>query len=139
MKKRVTDLIKLSMQSATVLAAGLFLIILIFTPAICSMFTDNQVLIDRATPAVRISLLATPLIAINLIGSAYFQATGKAMAALLLALSKQGIFLIPLILILPTFFGLNGIWYSFPIADILAALLTFIYLRYTRKKELALA
>lgn len=134
--KRVTDLIKLSMQSATVLAAILFFAIVIFTPSICSLFTDDQELITRATPAVRISLLATPLIAINLIGSAYFQATGKAMAALLLALSKQGIFLIPLILILPTFFGLNGIWYSFPIADVLAAVLTFIYLRYQRKREL---
>lgn len=135
LKKRVTDLIRISMQSATILAAILFLLIFIFTPEICSLFTDDQELIDRATPAVRISLLATPLIAINLIGSAYFQATGKAMAALLLALSKQGIFLIPLILILPLFYGLNGIWYSFPIADIAAAVLTFFYLWYKRKQE----
>ncbi len=139
LKNRVTDLIKIAMQSATVLAGILFIIILIFTPIICGLFTDDEVLIQRAIPAVRISLLATPLIAINLIGSAYFQATGKAMAALLLALSKQGFFLIPLILILPLFFGLNGIWYSFPIADVLAAILTFIYLRYKRKQELLLA
>ncbi len=135
LRERVSDLIKLSMKAATFFASIIFILIVIFTPAICSLFTDNQELIDKATPAIRISLIATPLIAINLIGSAYFQATGKAMAALLLALSKQGIFLIPLILILPTFFGLEGIWYSFPIADVLAAALTFVYLRYKRKQE----
>lgn len=137
LRDRVTDLIKISMQSATFLATILFLVIFIFTPSICSLFTDDITLIERSTPAVRISLIATPLIAINLIGSAYFQATGKALPALFLALSKQGIFLIPLILLLPLAFGLDGIWYSFPIADVLAASLTFIYLRYQRRKTAA--
>jgi len=54
--------------------------------------------------------------------------------ALILTLTRQGIFLVPLVLILPAFFGLNGIWYSFPIADILAALVTYWYLASKLKK-----
>lgn len=136
LKERVDDIIKLAMKSATFIALILFIAIMIFTPQIASIFTDEQDLINNTVPALRISFIATPFIAINLIGSAYFQATGKAMPALLLALTKQGFFLIPLILILPTLFGLNGIWMSFPIADTGAAIVTFLYLRYQRKKEL---
>jgi len=67
------------------------------------------------------------LIATQLISAAYFQAIGKATPALLLTMTKQGFFLIPLVLTLPLFFGLDGIWFSFPIADVLAAGVTFWY------------
>jgi Na+-driven multidrug efflux pump len=73
--------------------------------------------------------LATPLLAVSLLGGAYFQAIGKARKALVLALSKQGFLLIPLILTLPYFFGINGIWYSFPLADVGAAIISYIYLK----------
>jgi Na+-driven multidrug efflux pump len=102
---------------------------MVFTPFIVSIFTTEEELINKSIPALRMAFAATPLIAINLIGSAYFQSTGKALPALLLTLTKQGFFLIPLILILPLFFGLNGIWMSFPIADCGAALVTFFFLR----------
>ena len=137
LKNRVSGIITLAMKSATFFATIIFVVVFIFAPQICAIFTDNAELISSAAPAMRIALIATPLIAINLIGSAYFQATGKAMAALLLALTKQGFFLIPLILILPLFWGLNGIWYSFPLADVGAAVLTFFYLRSRRKKDLS--
>jgi len=139
LKDRVSGIITLAMKAATFFATIIFILILIFTPAICGLFTDDVDLITRATPALRVSLIATPLIAINLIGSAYFQATGKATAALFLALSKQGFLLIPLILIFPLIWGLEGIWYSFPVADVGAALLTYVYLRYKRKQEVALS
>ena len=78
---------------------------------------------------MRKSFLATPLLAFSLIGSAYFQAIGKAKPALLLALSKQGIFLIPLVMIMPALFGLEGIWYAFPLADTGAAIISYYFLR----------
>jgi len=98
-----------------------------------NIFTTDQALIEATIPALRWVFLATPLIAINLIGSAYFQAIGKARPALLLTLTKQGFFLIPLLFLLPLAFGTYGIWYSFPIADVGAALVTFWFLR----KEMA--
>ncbi len=69
-------------------------------------------------------------------GAAYFQAIGKAKPALFLTLTKQGFFLIPFVLILPRFLGLDGIWYAFPISDVLAAAVTYAYLRMEMRKTL---
>ena len=132
---RVNKLIRLSMVTATLISFGIFAIIIIFAPAIVSVFTNDPMLIDRTTPALRAVFLATPLLAVNLLGSAYFQAIGRARPALILSLSKQGFFLIPLIFILPYFFGIYGIWFSFPIADTGAALITAISLKYFRNKN----
>ena len=80
--------------------------------------------------------LASPIIAIQLIGSAYFQAAGKALPALFLTLLKQGFFLIPLAYILPMYYGVDGVWYSFAIGDILATIITYIVVRREIKKNL---
>ena len=134
--RRVKDVINLSMRSGTVIAFMIFSMIMIFAPQIVSIFTSEPELIEQTVPALRLAFLATPLLTIQLVGSAYFQAIGKALPALLLTLTKQGFFLIPLILILPVTFGINGIWFSFPIADIMAAGITFFYLRREIRKTL---
>lgn len=134
-KSRVERIIRLSMASASIIAAVIFLLIMLFTSEIVGIFTDNNDLITRTVPAIRTAFLATPLLAISLIGSAYFQAIGKAMPALLLAMTKQGFFLIPLVLILPIYFKMDGIWASFAIADVGAAAITFWYLRKHLNKE----
>jgi Na+-driven multidrug efflux pump len=90
-----------------------------------------------ATPrAMLLVFLASPIIAIQLIGSAYFQAAGKALPALFLTLLKQGFFLIPLAYILPMYYGVDGVWYSFAIGDILATIITYIVVRREIKKNL---
>ncbi len=126
---RVREAISVSMKSATVIALCIFTLIMLGAPYIVSIFTKDAALIETSAPALRWAFLATPLIAINLLGSAYFQSTGKALPALLLTLTKQGFFLIPLLFILPRFFGLNGIWFAFPIADVGAAVVTYFFLR----------
>ncbi|MEX0944492.1 MAG: MATE family efflux transporter [Balneolaceae bacterium] len=132
---RVSKIIRLSMISATMISFTIFILIMIFAPQIISIFTNEEELIRETTPALRWAFLATPLIAINLLGSAYFQAIGRALPALILSISKQGILLIPIILIFPLFFGIDGIWYAFPVADVGAALITLYYLRFHRKKQ----
>lgn len=131
---RVTEITYLSMKTASFIALGIFTLLMILAPNIVSVFTDDIELITRTTPALRFTFLATPLLAISLFGSAYFQAIGKALPALLLALTKQGFFLIPLVLILPLAFGLDGIWYAFPIADIGAAALSYYYIQLNMNK-----
>jgi len=131
--ERVSGIIRLSMISATSIAFFIFSGLMIFTPQIVSIFTNDPELIRETIPALRMAFLATPLIAINLLGSAYFQAIGRAKPALVLALSKQGFLLIPLIFLLPLQFGINGIWFAFPIADLGAAVITGFYLRYSFK------
>ncbi|MDH3652294.1 MAG: MATE family efflux transporter [Saprospiraceae bacterium] len=127
--ERVMKVINVALRFGTSIGVALFTLLLIFAPQFVQIFTTDPELLSQTPGAIRIAFLATPLIAVQLIGSAYFQAIGKARPALFLALSKQGFFLIPLILILPVFFGLNGIWIAFPIADTLAAILSYWYLK----------
>lgn len=131
---RVAAVTRLSMKSATIIALGIFTILMILAPNIVNIFTEDAELIAKTAPAMRFTFLATPLLAISLLGSAYFQAIGKALPALLLALTKQGFFLIPLVLILPLFFGLNGIWFSFPIADLGTAAISYYYIKLNMDK-----
>ncbi|MCI5083177.1 MAG: MATE family efflux transporter [Saprospiraceae bacterium] len=127
--KRVRDIIQLSIRSGTLIAFGLFSLIMIFSSSIVSLFTSDPALLEQTPGALRLVFLATPLITVQLVGAAYFQAIGKARPALLLTLTKQGFFLIPLVFVLPQYFGLMGIWYSFPLSDLLAAGVTYWYLR----------
>ena len=80
--------------------------------------------------------MALPIVGIQLIGSAYFQAIGKAKPALLLTLSRQGFFFIPLLYSLPLFYGVFGVWLAFPIADLLATIVTIYFLNKAIRKEL---
>ncbi len=126
-KNRVRDIVKLAIVWATAFALIIFVLLMIFAHEIPVLFTTNTGLIEDSGNAIRIVFLATPLLAVSLIISAYYQAIGRALPALLLALTKQGFFLIPLVLILPLYFGLDGIWMAFPIADVGAALVSYFY------------
>lgn len=127
--ERVKEVIYTAIKYGTLLSFAVFCLIMIFARELIGMFTNDVELINTTTPALRWVFLMTPLITIQLIGPAYYQAIGKPKPAFILTLLKQGIFLIPLVLIMPNYFGINGIWYSFPIADFLAALVCFIFLR----------
>ncbi len=133
---RVKSVINTAIGSGTVIALGIFACIMLFADQIVWVFSDDPELIRQTAPALRKVFLATPLITVQLVGSAYFQAIGKAVPALLLTLTKQGFFLIPLILILPPIFNMEGIWYSFPVADVMAASITFLYLRREIRKTI---
>ncbi|MDP2160732.1 MAG: MATE family efflux transporter [Flavobacterium sp.] len=126
---RVRETIHISIKYAAVLATCIFLLILVFAKPIVSVFTNDADVIAETPNALRWVFAATPIIALQLIGAAYFQAAGKAIPALLLTLTKQGFFLIPLVLILPNYFGIFGVWVAFPIADVLATIITAYFLR----------
>lgn len=134
--KRVKETIKTAIIYGTSVASIVFLGIILFPSEIASVFTNDPELISKTPEALLLCFLATPVITTQLVGSAYFQAAGKALPALLLTLLKQGIFLIPLVYILPTFLGLNGVWWSFPIADLLSTLITVIVLNLEVRKKL---
>lgn len=126
---RVKETISISIKYAAVLATFIFILILVFAKPIVSVFTNDADVIAETPNALRWVFAALPIIALQLIGAAYFQAAGKAIPALLLTLTKQGFFLIPLVLILPNYFGIFGVWVAFPIADILSTIITAYFLR----------
>lgn len=138
--QRVRESINTSVKYSGALALFIFAIIMFFPSEIVSIFISNKEglsaetmaqnneLLLRTPSALRWVFAATPVIAIQLIGASYFQAIGKAIPALMLSLTKQGFFLIPLVIILPQFFGVFGVWISFPIADVLSTILTGYFL-----------
>ena len=70
-----------------------------------------------------------PLIGMSMIGSNYIQSIGNAKQAMFLSLLRQVILLVPMMLILPKFLGLNGLWFSQPTADVISFIVTFIVVR----------
>ncbi|WP_298542425.1 MATE family efflux transporter [uncultured Aquimarina sp.] len=147
--QRVRESINTSITYGGILAILIFIIIMVFPQEFISIFVstkeslapdtlaDNKEILRRTPSALRLVFLATPVIIVQLIGSAYFQSIGKVIPALLLSLTKQGFFLIPLILILPPFLGVLGVWIAFPIADVLSTILTGYYLNREVRKNLA--
>ncbi|PQJ23129.1 MATE family efflux transporter [Tenacibaculum sp. SG-28] len=127
--KRVKESIKIAIQYGSSIALLIFIGIMLFPNTLVALFTTDEELIHKTQNALLICLSATPIITIQLIGSAYFQAAGKAMPALLLTLLKQGLILVPLVYIMPKFFGVLGIWVSFPIADVIATAVTYVFLK----------
>ena len=134
--ERVKEVIYLAIKYASFFATLVFLVLMIFPEEITKVFTSDADVIRETPAAMRWVFLATPIIAIQLIGAAYFQGIGKAKTGLILALLRQGILFVPLILILPLFFGEMGAWISFPISDILATIITGVVLIREVKKRL---
>ncbi len=125
---RVRKSINKAILYASTLALLVFGGIMFFSEDIVKIFTDNPVVIAETPTAMRWVFAATPIVALQLIGSAYFQAIGKALPALLLTLSRQGFFFIPLVFILPIYFGEIGVWMAFPAADVLSTIVTAYFL-----------
>lgn len=128
LKERVRETIFKAILYASILGVIVFACIMIFAEPIVKAFTSDPVIIEKTPSAMRWVFAAIPIIAIQLIGSAYFQAIGKARPALLLTLTRQGFFFIPLILILPKFYGEFGVWISFALADVLSTIVTAYFL-----------
>lgn len=146
---RVKEAIYTAIKYAALLATVVFIGLMVFPAEIASLFLSdkpgmsalelatNAYVLEHTPSAMRWVFAATPIIAIQLIGAAYFQAVGKAVPALLLTLTRQGFFFIPLILILPNYLGELGVWISFPIADVLSTLVTGFYLKEEVKRLMA--
>ena len=133
---RVKETIQKAIVYGCVVAGFIYIMIVVFAKEIIGVFSTDATLLAATPRAMLLVFLASPIIAIQLIGSAYFQAAGKALPALFLTLLKQGFFLIPLAYILPMYYGVDGVWYSFAIGDILATIITYIVVRREIKKNL---
>lgn len=127
--QRVLHLIRISNVYGAVVCSIMALIVLTLGEFIISVFTIDEFLISQSLTPLRIVFSTVPLFAMQLLGSAYFQAIGKTLPAMLLTLAKQAFFLIPLVLLLPLLLGEVGIWVAFPLSDLLSSALIFWFLR----------
>lgn len=136
---RVKDTLKLSLVVATTIVTLGYLVSRIWPAQLIGLFNQKPELIELGTHAVGIFFKFLPLIGVQLMSASYFQAVGKPRQATILSLSRQVFIFIPLLLILPYKWGLEGIWWSAPLSDIAAFVVTGIWLwveiRYLAKTE----
>lgn len=119
--------------SIVILTAG-WVLVQLSPETVIGMFNKDPKLMDISVNGIRIYLFMIPIIGISITGSNYIQSVGKAKIATVLSLLRQVILLIPMILILPNFFGLNGVWYASPISDFLSTAIT-AYILYRELKS----
>ncbi|BBD46718.1 MAG TPA: MATE family efflux transporter [Porphyromonadaceae bacterium] len=110
-----------------------FLFSQLFPTLIMRMFTSDRELLDISVRGLRITTVLFPVIAVQMVISNFFQSVGKAKIAVFLSLTRQLIFLIPFLLLLPRYFGLDGVFMSMPAADLIAFFVTILTFTYQYK------
>lgn len=126
---RVKRTLKLAIIAATGIAIFGFLITQLIPTQLVGIFNKNDIeLMNISVNGMKIVTIMFPLIGFQVISSNFFQAMGKAKISMFLSLSRQVIILIPLIIIMPKFFALNGVWMASPISDFLSTVITAVLL-----------
>lgn len=101
---------------------------------IASLFMTDPTQIDCATNCLRITTVTFWMVGFQIVGTNFFQSLGMALKSVFLSLTRQIIFMIPMLFILPPHFGLDGVWASFPVADFLATIVTAFMLMWQIRK-----
>jgi len=126
---RVKRTLQTAILAATALTTAGFLLAMAIPAQLVGLFSPADAgLLDPGVHAMRMSLVMLPIIGFQIVSASYFQAVGKPGQAMFLSLSRQFLLLIPAALILPRFFGLDGVWAAMPTADLGSSLLTGLWL-----------
>ncbi len=131
---RLLRVLKLAMISATCVTTSGFLVAEL-CPRLCvSLFTDDAQLTSLSINGLRILMAAMPIVGYQMVITNFFQSIGMAKISIVLSLSRQLLLLLPLLILLPPYFGIDGVWMSMPVSDTLSALLAFVVMsRYMKK------
>jgi len=128
-RERVVKTLKYGILIGMTFSSLVFIVLELFPRPFISMFLDpNSATVDIAVTGLRIFIAMLPVLCINLMGVAYFQSTAQGRKSMILGLLRQFIVLIPVILVLPQFLGLTGVWLATPIADATAIGITGLVL-----------
>lgn len=131
---RLMQVLKYSIIAATVVTTTGFLVAEL-VPTLCArLFTSDATLIGMSASAIRIIMVTFPIVGFQMVITNFFQSIGKAKISMFLSLSRQMLFLLPLLITLPLWFGVDGIWWAMPISDMIAALVTLVLMATYMKK-----
>ncbi len=125
---RVKEVYKKTVKYATLVAMAGFVVSIAFPHAAVSVFTSDAELIELAAKGLVLINLMLPLVGFQMVTSNLFQCLGMINKSIILSMSRQLLFLLPLLYVMPMFLDAKGIWLSFPISDFLASMVTFIML-----------
>lgn len=117
--------VRIVVAATGVMTVG-FILGVFFPDLVSRIVTSEQSLIEPTAEGLRIVMLLYPVIGFQIVSSSLFQSIGKAGKAILLSLTRQLLFIVPLLLILPPIFGTKGVWMSMPIADIISTVLAIV-------------
>lgn len=113
--------------SIIILTLGLILIEL-FPESFIKIFTEDKNLTQLVNQGLKINAITLPTIGITILGAVYFQIIGESKISIFLSLLRQVIVLIPILTLLPKIYGLNGVWISQPVADIISMIIVILFL-----------
>ncbi len=131
---RVRKVYWLTTGCVAVMTILCFIFSVVCPQVLVSVFTSDPVLKEHSIYGLRIMNMAIGVISINLVAANFYQNIGMVKKSIFLSLSRQIIILIPLLYILPIFMGENGVWYSFPISDVVSVIIAFICISITFRK-----
>ncbi len=140
---RVKQAFNYTVYIATLFAVIFFVIAELFPAIAVKVFTNEPRLIELAVYGLRISSAFFPILGFQIVATALFQSMGMAKKSIFLSLTRQFLFLIPFLLILPKFWGLTGVWFSLPASDLTTCIITAylvrrLYRRFNKKTEATL-
>lgn len=124
----------LAVLASTVVTAAGCAFGLLFPDLIARAFTVDDHLVATTSNAIRHTLPAFAMVGFQIVSTNFFQSIGQASKSIFLSLTRQVLFLIPMLLILPGYFDLNGIWLSFPSSDVLATVVTALMMWWQLRK-----
>lgn len=131
---RLMKVVKYSIIAATAIMTTGFIIAMTIPGTCARLFTTDPTLIDLSAKGIRYIMVAFPVVGYQMVVSNFFQSIGKAKISIVLSLSRQLLILLPLLLVFPTMFGINGVWVSMPVSDTLSAFMAaWIMIVYMRK------
>ncbi len=126
---RVKQVLKYSLLAATAIATFGFIMTRMYPSQLIALFNSQDAeLIAFGSRALLVYLVVLPIVGLQMVGSGYFQAVGKPIHAMLLSLSRQVLVFIPALIILPRFYGLDGVLFAGPAADVISTLITGTWL-----------
>ncbi len=126
--RRVKEVLKEGLIWTTAIAFLGFIFMVAFPQVLIDIFTDDPEIIKNGAIPLRLIALLAPLWGFPILGGAFFQAIGRARPALVLNLARQLVLFIPAVILLPMYFGLLGVWISWPLTDFLSVLLVIGFL-----------
>ncbi len=119
---------KIAAVYSTLLSASAFLVLYFIPEGIARVFTGDPALIEASSHASKLVFWSMPIMGFVMLGTNSFISIGKAVQAFITAIARPALFLIPSVLILPRFFGLDGVFFSFPTSDAFTLILTILML-----------
>ncbi len=128
---RLIETVNVAVKWTSIFCIASFILFEIFAHSILTLFTDDTHLIEIAVPALRIFVTMLLLIGPNLVWINMFIGLGKGLTSMVLLLTRDALFLLPLVFILPLWFGLNGVWMAQPLSNLFA----FFMILYWTKRE----